>query len=72
MTLSRRRFERVGAEHGNSTVSYPKNANHVLKLEPKPRAELNPVEVATGYSSDQVMLDPEAVDTITAWLQTQL
>jgi uncharacterized protein len=65
-------FEAVAAEHRNITVTYAENANHVLKLEPKPRAELTPAEVTVSYGSDEVMLDPEAVEVIIYWLHAQL
>lgn len=64
-------FEAVAAEHRNITVTYAENANHVLKLESKPRAELNPAEVTVSYGSDEVMLDPEPVTSIISWLRAQ-
>jgi hypothetical protein len=65
-------FEAVAAKHANIRVVYAENSNHVLKLEPKPRSELTPAEVMASYSSDEVMLDPEPVDTIISWLKTYL
>jgi uncharacterized protein len=65
-------FEEVAAAHENISVTYLENANHVLKLEPKPRSQLTPAEVMASYSSDDVMLDPEAIETIIAWIKTQL
>jgi hypothetical protein len=65
-------FEAVAAEHHNIRVVYAENANHVLKLEPMPRSELNPAEVQASYSSAEVMLDPDLVEVIISWLRTQL
>ncbi len=62
-------FETVAGEHDNITVSYAENANHVLRVEPKPRAQLNPTEVMATYNADDVPLDPDAVDLITSWLR---
>lgn len=65
-------FEAVAREHDNITVSYAENANHVLRLEPRPRAELTQAEVMAAYSADDVPLEPEPVETITTWLRTHL
>ena len=65
-------FEAVAKEHDNISIIYAENANHVMKLEPKPRAQLTPAEVMTTYSSDAVMLDPDPVGRIISWLQAQL
>ena len=65
-------FEAVAKEHDNISIIYAENANHVMKLEPKPRAQLTPTEVMTTYSSDAVMLDSDPVGRIIAWLQAQL
>jgi alpha-beta hydrolase superfamily lysophospholipase len=64
-------FEAMVADHPNVTLSYPENANHVLKYEPKPRAELNPAEVATRYNADDVDLDPQTIEAITSWLEAR-
>jgi hypothetical protein len=63
-------FETVAESHDNVTINYVANANHVLKFEPEPRAELTTGEVMATYSAEDVMLDPEAVGTITNWLRT--
>ncbi|MDA8218281.1 MAG: hypothetical protein M0Z94_11755 [Dehalococcoidales bacterium] len=49
------------------TFVFPDNANHVLKYEPKPRAELG-AEVAATYNAQEARLDPEAVAAIRDWL----
>jgi len=65
-------FEAVAREHDNITISYAENANHVLKSEPRQRAQLNPAEVTTTYNADGVLLDPAPVEIIISWLRTQL
>ena len=64
-------FEAVAADHDNIRVTYVENANHVLKLEPKPRSQLTVADVMASYGSEEVMLDPEAVGIIIAWLKAQ-
>ncbi len=53
---------------GNPDVSFvfPPEANHVLKHEPRPRAEIVPGE---NYNQDGGALDPVAVAAILDWLQ---
>jgi hypothetical protein len=65
-------FEALARDHDNISVVTLENANHVLKFEPKPRAELNPAEVVGTYSSDEVDLDPDAVQAIVSWLQARV
>lgn len=65
-------FESVAKKHDNITIRYIENANHVLKFEPTPRAQLVPAEVANTYSADDVLLDPNAVEIITTWLRSHL
>lgn len=65
-------FEALARDHDNISVVIVENANHVLKFEPKPRAELNPAEVVGTYSSDEVDLDPDAVQAIVSWLQVRV
>ena len=52
---------------GNPDVSFvfPPEANHVLKREPRPRAEIVPGE---NYNQDGTALDPVAVAAILDWL----
>jgi len=64
-------FEAVAREHDNITTVYPENANHVLKYEPKPKAQLIPAEAAARYNVDEVGLDAHTVETITAWLRAR-
>jgi pimeloyl-ACP methyl ester carboxylesterase len=65
-------FESIAADHNNITLVYPEDANHVLKYEPKARAQLTPAEVMTSYSAADSRLDAEIIETITAWLRTQV
>ena len=65
-------FQTAAQEHDNIKLSFFENANHVLKFEPKPRAELNPAEVSLSYSAEDTLLDPEPVEAIKAWLQAQM
>lgn len=46
------------------TFSFPANANHVLKHEPRPRAEIVP---GTNYNEEGTRLDPDAVVAILSW-----
>jgi uncharacterized protein len=62
-------FESVATGHGNISIVYFENANHVLKFEPKPRAQLTPTEVMSTYSSDNVLLDPAPLNAIISWLK---
>lgn len=57
---------------GNPMVSfaYPENANHVLKYEPTPRAQLTPDAGATYNLADRV-LDAETLSIILDWLSNQ-
>jgi uncharacterized protein len=65
-------FEEAAKVHNNISVTFCENANHVLKFEPKARAELTSAGVMAGYSADNTRLDPEPVDIITAWLQAHI
>lgn len=64
-------FGALAFRRGNITVEFPANTNHVLKFEPKPRAQLVPAEVATTYSADDTHLDDETLAMITTWLRQQ-
>jgi alpha-beta hydrolase superfamily lysophospholipase len=65
-------YEKAAHEHANITLFYAENANHVLKFEPKPRAQLTVAEVMVSYGSADVMLDPETVEAIISWLRSHL
>jgi hypothetical protein len=51
----------------NVTFSFPPDANHVLKHEEKPAAELSAADAASYNSADRV-LDAQALQTILDWL----
>ena len=65
------RWEAFAKDHSNIIVVYPDNANHVLKHEPRPREQLSPAEIANSYSAEDTVLDPQVVETITAWLSAR-
>jgi alpha-beta hydrolase superfamily lysophospholipase len=65
-------FETIAHEHANISLFFPENASHVLKFEPKPRAQLTAAEVQISYSADDTQLDPEPVNHIVTWLQAHL
>jgi hypothetical protein len=58
----------------NDTIEffYPDNANHVLKYEPRPRAELTMADALQNYNAPSAILDPETVDTIVKWLNLEV
>lgn len=61
-------LQRAAAGHPNITFLFPENANHVLKEEPRPCAELDAATVSTGYNSPDAHLDADAMASILAWL----
>ncbi|MEI7771081.1 MAG: hypothetical protein WCI67_13880 [Chloroflexales bacterium] len=52
-------------------IVYPEHANHVLKHESRPRAQLSASDAVTAYNADGTVLDPDAVAAITGWLTNQ-
>jgi len=65
------RWEALAKERNNITIVYPDNANHVLKHESKSREQLTAADIANSYSAEGTVLDPQVVETITAWLSAQ-
>lgn len=55
----------------NVTFSYPANANHVLKHEPKPADELTAAD-GNSYNAADRVLDPETLQIILDWLVAQM
>jgi dienelactone hydrolase len=55
----------------NVTFSFPPDANHVLKHEEKPAAELSAAD-ATSYNATDRVLDPQALQTILDWLAVRM
>lgn len=64
-------LETATAKHGNVTFVYPKNADHVLKYEERPREKLVAPDVAARYNAEGRILDPEVLTTILDWLTAQ-
>jgi uncharacterized protein len=62
----------VAQEHDNIHIVTLENANHVLKFEPKARAELSVTEVMASYSAEQGFLDPQGLEAILSWLKDQV
>jgi pimeloyl-ACP methyl ester carboxylesterase len=61
-------LQRAAAGRKDVSFLFPEDANHVLKYEPKSRAELTPTEVVTGYNAPDAHLDEEALAGILKWL----
>ena len=59
---------RAAAVGHDVTFLFPENANHVLKHEPTPLAELTPTSAITRYSGEDAVIDREALDGILGWL----
>ncbi|HVC75262.1 MAG TPA: hypothetical protein VND96_01965 [Candidatus Micrarchaeaceae archaeon] len=64
-------LQRAAAERPGVTFIFPENANHVLKHEPRPRAELTQAEVMARYNAPDASLDSETVAAIVAWLRAR-
>ncbi len=61
-------LQRAAAGREGVTFLFPEHANHVLKYEPKPRAELAAADVIAGYNAPDAGLDPEALASMLEWL----
>jgi alpha-beta hydrolase superfamily lysophospholipase len=66
------RLQAAVAGRGEIQFAFPGNANHVLKHEPRPRATLDPADVAARYNAPDQKLDPEVVNTILQWLAERI
>lgn len=60
-------LEKASTGRQDKVFSYPDNANHVLKYEPKAGTELTFADI-TYYNADDKILDPQAVKVILDWL----
>jgi pimeloyl-ACP methyl ester carboxylesterase len=60
-------LEQATGNRDNVSITYPENANHILKYEERPREKLGPADTLTYNSPDRV-LDPEALSVIKSWL----
>ncbi len=61
-------LQQAAAGKSDVTFVFPENANHVLKYEPKNRADIQPTEVAAGYNAPDTHLDDEVQAAILKWL----
>jgi len=61
-------LQRAAAGREAVTFLFPEDANHVLKYEPGPRAELEMGTVLQHYNDPDTALDPQALAAIEAWL----
>jgi pimeloyl-ACP methyl ester carboxylesterase len=61
-------FEALPAQHPNISIVYPEHANHVLKHEPRSRAQLSPSDAVAAYNAESAVLDSDTVAAITDWL----
>ncbi|MGZ6375606.1 MAG: alpha/beta hydrolase family protein [Ktedonobacterales bacterium] len=61
-------LQRAAAGRGDVTFLFPENANHVLKYESRPSAELTQPEAVPRYNAAEARLDPEALASIVEWL----
>ncbi len=64
-------LERAATGKDNVTIVYPVNANHVFKEDARPLPEIVAAP-GTGYNESGTRLDPEALETILAWLDDVL
>ena len=64
-------LEQAAADNPNVTFAYPANANHVFKEDTRLPAEVAAAP-GNGYNTAGTHLDPEALDTIIAWLSRVL
>jgi len=64
-------LEKATAKKDDASFVYPKNANHVLKHEVKPREEITAQYAALSYNAPDAELDGEAADAIYGWLKKQ-
>jgi uncharacterized protein len=67
-TLDGEPLERATMGKDNVTFTYPANANHVFKEDTRPLSEVVAAP-GTGYNETGTRLDPEALETILAWLR---
>ncbi|MHB1133117.1 MAG: alpha/beta hydrolase family protein [Chloroflexota bacterium] len=65
-------LQEAAAGRDNVTFLYPEDANHVLKHEPRPRAELAPAEAVASYNAPEARLDPQALAGILDWLAARV
>lgn len=66
-----KRLEEAAAGRDHVTFVYPPEANHILKHEATPRAQLDPAKVQMGYNAESATLDAEALQAILDWLKAR-
>ena len=62
-------LQRATTGREDVTFLFPENANHVLKHEPRARAELDAVNVQSSYNASDSQMDAETVVAIVDWLR---
>jgi alpha-beta hydrolase superfamily lysophospholipase len=63
-------LQAAAAGRRDVTFDFPDDANHVLKHEPKARAELTSGDVLANYNGPAAQLDPEAMRSVVEWLRS--
>src|SRR5262249_36175585 len=61
-------LQAAAAGRADVSFAFPEDANHVLKYEPRPRAELSTAEVTQRYNAPDAYLDPASMTRIQNWL----
>jgi pimeloyl-ACP methyl ester carboxylesterase len=61
-------LQRASTGRDDVRFLFPEDANHVLKHEAIPRAELNAADVTSRYNAPDAYLDQDAVTAIVEWL----
>jgi pimeloyl-ACP methyl ester carboxylesterase len=61
-------LRQAAREKADVTFQFPEDANHVLKHEPRPRAELTLPDVMPRYNAPEAELDPEGLASLVEWL----
>jgi pimeloyl-ACP methyl ester carboxylesterase len=61
-------LQRAAVGHDSVQFRFPEDANHVLKHEALPRAELNAAEAISRYNAPDAYLDEQALTAIIEWL----
>ena len=64
-----RLLQRAAAGRTNVVFAFPDDANHVLKHEPRARADLTGETAAASYNTDDAELDADATETVIEWLR---
>jgi len=66
-----RELEKAVSQKTSVSFVYPENANHVLKHEVKPKAEITAQHAAISYNAPDAELDNDAGNAILNWLSTR-